>query len=322
MVFSLLALQSLAGQAQAQDQSLKGLVDRVDRLQRELQTLQRQVYKGEPPPDAAQGFAGDLAPGGSAVARLELRLTELEGQIRLLTGQVEEATFRNRQLEQRLVDVETRLEQTENKLYRDGLAGEPGEEGYGTTAAFMGADAPDAGADPMVSDEGPGTVRTLGSVPAEALESSAAQEANLAASDGGGQAASLDPAASSQQAYDRAFGLLGQGDYGAAEVALSDFLAAYPEDPLAANAKYWLGETYYVRGDYQQAAVTFAEAYQSYPNSSKAPDNLLKLGLSLAGLGNTADACGTLAELPRRHPNAAASILQRGKQEIQKLDCQ
>jgi tol-pal system protein YbgF len=324
LAFSLLALQSVAGTAQAQDQSLKGLIDRVDRLQRELQTLQRQVYRGEPPPEAAQGLAGDLAPGGNAVARLELRLSELEGQIRLLTGQVEEATFRNRQLEQRLVDVETRLEQTENKLYRDGLAGEPGQDDYGSTAAFMGAEAPAEGDDPTLSGEGAGagTVRTLGTVPAEALGGSAAQNADAAITDGASQSASLDPAASSQQAYDRAFGLLGQGDYGAAEVALSDFLAAYPDDPLAGNAKYWLGETYYVRGDYQQAAVTFAEAYQDFPNSSKAPDNLLKLGLSLAGLGNSADACGTLAELPRRHPNAAASILQRGKQELQKLGCQ
>ena len=31
----------------AQDAQVQGLVDRVERLQRELQTLQRQVYRGE-----------------------------------------------------------------------------------------------------------------------------------------------------------------------------------------------------------------------------------------------------------------------------------
>ncbi len=94
-----------------------------------------------------------------------------------------------------------------------------------------------------------------------------------------------------------------------------------PKDPLAGNAKYWLGETFYVRQDYQQAAVTFAEAYQEYPNSGKAPDNLLKLGMSLSALGSSSDACGTFAELLKRYPKAAATILRRAKQEQRRLAC-
>lgn len=314
--FALLAAPPMMGDAQAQDSSVKKLIDRVDRLQRELQTLQRQVYRGEPPPEAAQAPAGGVSSGGSHIARLELRLSEMESQMRALTGQIEETVFRSRQMERRLIDMETRLEQAENKLYRDSLSGEAGADDYGSTAAFVGAEEPSAASG-----------GTLGSVPAENLANLRAQNAadlpDPAASAGDtGQTAALGAAATPQQAYDRAFGLLGQGDYAAAEVALSDFLAAHPDHSLAGNAKYWLGETFYVRQDYQQAAVTFAEAYQDFPNSGKAADNLLKLGLSLAALGNTADACGTLAELPRRHPDAAASILQRGKQELQTLDCQ
>ncbi len=37
----------------AQDAQVKGLIDRIDRLQREMSTLQRQVYRGEAPPAAA-----------------------------------------------------------------------------------------------------------------------------------------------------------------------------------------------------------------------------------------------------------------------------
>ena len=90
---------------------------------------------------------------------------------------------------------------------------------------------------------------------------------------------------------------------------------------MAGNAKYWLGETFYVRQDYQQAAITFAEAYQEYPNSGKAPDNRLKLGMSRAALDSQNDACGTFAELLKRYPQAAATILQRAKQERQRLSC-
>ena len=35
--------------------------------------------------------------------------------------------------------------------------------------------------------------------------------------------------------------------------AFEDFLTRYPQDPLAGNAQYWLGETHYVRGEYRAA---------------------------------------------------------------------
>ena len=124
-----------------------------------------------------------------------------------------------------------------------------------------------------------------------------------------------------EEQYQQAFGLLSQANYGEAELALRSFVQMNPQDPLAGNAKYWLGETYYVRQDYQQAAVTFAEAYQEYPNSGKAPDNLLKLGMSLSALGSKPDACGTFAELLKRYPKAAATVIQRAKRERQRLAC-
>ena len=49
------------------------------------------------------------------------------------------------------------------------------------------------------------------------------------------------------------------------------FLEKHPQDDLASNAQYWLGETYYVRKNYQDAAFAFAEGYQRYPESRKAP---------------------------------------------------
>ena len=124
-----------------------------------------------------------------------------------------------------------------------------------------------------------------------------------------------------EEQYKHAFSLLSQANYGEAELALRSFVEQHPEDPLAGNAKYWLGETYYVRQDFEQAAITFAEAYQRYPDNSKAPDNLLKLGMSLAALGSKTDACGTFAELLKRYPDAAVTVLQRAKQERRRLGC-
>jgi tol-pal system protein YbgF len=280
--------------ARAQDTSLKGLLDRIERLQRDLNTLQRHVYRGETPPPAAAAATGGAEMPSTQAARIEVRLSQFETELRTLTGQIEEQSFRINQMTQRLdnlvVDLDLRLQALEG-----GEAGEPAEaEG----AAPAGPDT----AQPAW-DEGP---KVLGTI----------SEGDLAAAPATGQ-----EAGTAQAQYEHAFKLLSQTDYQGAERALAAFLEKYPSDPLAGNAKYWLGETYYVRGQYADAAVAFAEGYQSYPDSAKAPDNLLKLGKSLAALDQKADACGTFAELLKRYGSAAPTILQQAKSEQKRLAC-
>ena len=53
---------SLGPPARAQDADLDGLLQRIERLQRDMNTLQRYVFKGQPAPaaDAVAGTAADL----------------------------------------------------------------------------------------------------------------------------------------------------------------------------------------------------------------------------------------------------------------------
>jgi tol-pal system protein YbgF len=167
---------------------------------------------------------------------------------------------------------------------------------------------------------------TINQADLQALQAERVEQGSPApvAAPGAEQTASVGYALSGgtpEEQYRQAFSLLSQANYGEAELALRAFLEQNPGSPLAGNAKYWLGETYYVRQDYQQAAITFAEAYQEYPDNAKAPDNLLKLGMSLSSLGSKSDACGTFAELLKRYPDSAVTIMQRAKQERQRLAC-
>ncbi len=311
----------------AQDSQVQGLVDRVERLQRELQTLQREVYRGETPPaaDSALGAArsGTAGLNTTVAARIELRLSQLEAQLRELTGQIEEASYRQTQLrgliDKLAADTDLRLQQIEQ-----GGAGMASGAAAGRLAG-QGQDPETMLGQPLT---GGGAARTLGTVPAEDLKALQATRVEPASPADSGSVAESQSTGSyvlqggtAEEQYKSAFGLLSQANYGEAELALRTFVEQYPEDPLAGNAKYWLGETYYVRQDYQQAAITFAEAYQRYPDNSKAPDNLLKLGMSLSSLGSKTDACGTFAELLKRYPNAAVTIQQRAKQERQRLGC-
>ena len=121
--------------------------------------------------------------------------------------------------------------------------------------------------------------------------------------------------------YDFAFNYLKQNDYPRAQVALREFLKVHPKDPLAGNAQYWLGETYYVRGDYPQAAQEFMSGYQNYPKTNKGPDNLLKLGMSLDKLNQKDGACTAWGRITKDYPDADAGIVKSANNERQKLKC-
>lgn len=89
------------------------------------------------------------------------------------------------------------------------------------------------------------------------------------------------PAASSgnaEQAYQQALNLLQRGRYPEAATALEQFVSTYPGSPYAANATYWLGETYYVSRQYDKARNAFQTVTQRYQGSDKVPDAWLKIG--------------------------------------------
>jgi tol-pal system protein YbgF len=129
------------------------------------------------------------------------------------------------------------------------------------------------------------------------------------------------PSGSATDQYNRAFGLLKQADYPAAEVALRAFIEQHPNDPMAGNATYWLGDTYFARGRYPDAARAFAEVYKRYPKSVKAPEALLKLGMSLGEANQKQNACVALAQLDQAFPHAAGNVKQQAAAQKKRLGC-
>ncbi len=133
--------------------------------------------------------------------------------------------------------------------------------------------------------------------------------------------APAEPDISPKQLYETAYGYLLQRDYGAAEAAFEDFLRRHPNDPLAGNAQYWLGESLYVRGQYRAAAGAFLKGYQTYSRSAKAPENLLKLAMSLQRLGQKDAACSSYNELTTKFPSAPTHVKTTAQTERQRAGC-
>ncbi|VEN72532.1 exported hypothetical protein [Candidatus Desulfarcum epimagneticum] len=50
-------------------------------------------------------------------------------------------------------------------------------------------------------------------------------------------------------------------------------------DSLTDNARYWIGESFYMKGDYLAALESFNTVVTRYPDSNKIPDALFKIGM-------------------------------------------
>jgi len=119
--------------------------------------------------------------------------------------------------------------------------------------------------------------------------------------------------AQEQRDYDAAFNLMKQGFYERAAKGFRDFLAKYPQSNLRDNARYWLGEAYYVARNFRQALDEFGKLMTDHPASPKVPDAMLKTGYSHYELGDWAKARLNLTQVMTRYPGtpAAKSAEQR-----------
>ncbi len=282
--------------AAAQTTDTGELVNRLDRLQRELGALQREVYGNRP---AASSRPAADAPQTSA--RNSIRLAQLEIEIRKLTGLVEELDHRLSRLEALAADL-----QKAPAVVAGGADLSQPEQG--AEAAELPA-APPAAGPVLGKPEG-----VLGTIPAaDAVAGTGALTS---------PAEPVLPEGSPQVQYDFALDLmLDKNDYATAEKALQEFLQRHAGHRLAGNAYYWLGETHYVRKEFREAALAYGQGFRKHLRSSKAPDTLLRLGMALAELGKRKEACTAFKTLAERFPGAAPRLGRRIEHEQNRNKC-
>ncbi|MCA1298215.1 tol-pal system protein YbgF [Stappia indica] len=280
-----------------------------------------------------------------------VRLSQVEDQMRSLTGQIEQLNFQIRQLEEQIrrmqEDNEYRLQQLEGGTGKrsdagsaggaSSLPGGVGSESYGAASGTLGQLPADVGS----GDGAYGAAGGYGDAPAGGpLDLSAlarGQGGGVAA--GGGEATGGGAVAPGEgfgtsagqvaavsggdprSDYDASYSMILSGDYAGAQGGFERFLEAHPNDPLAANAQFWLGESHFARKQYRAAADAFLKSYTDYPDGTKVTDSLLKLGLSLKGLGQGEAACATFSELLSKYPGAPSAIRAEAQAQKQAGGC-
>ncbi len=273
---------------------------RLQRMQNDIDTLNRAVYKGEKPAISAADK--------QATADLEVRLGRIESEIRDLTGKLEQQSYDSQQLQQKLdalqQDSRMRLDAIEAQLRAAPAAAQ--QQPPVTQTPQQGIVEPTT--DPATTPEAP--------PPAPTPPTPAVPDPNADVT--GNETGQLDAAA----LYEQGFADIKAQKYDSAEKSFAAFIKQYPDHALAPNAYYWLGETHYVRKQYDKASRVFAEAYQKFRKGPKAADNLLKLGMSLAGKGEKDNACIALKQIKTQYPDGPAPVLAKGEQEMTTLGCQ
>lgn len=346
------AVLAAAGPAFSQNADLKGLLDRIQRLERDIQTLNVEVARGGSAPATTAAGGGsapalnpaDFGPGlPQTVARLEVRLTAIEDEVRAATGQSEMVNHQFEQINQRLDklvgDVDYRLgvlekNQAELRAQTQGgavpaqaqaQASAPGGPSVATVPAPAPVQRGGPGGGALAGASQPGVLGTLSGQDVEKMKQGGTPAPVAAGATAPAQQASAPasvlPQGTPKEQYTHAFGLLRQARYDEAEAALKAFLKANAGDPLAGNARYWLGETFYVRGDYVKAAEAFLEGYQKEPKGSKSADTLLKLGMSLSNLDKKREACAAFDKLGKEFADVPANIQRVVQRERQKNAC-
>ena len=242
---------------------------RIDRLERQVQQMQQQVFPRGRPADTA-GFIGEPAATQSSVVTLSQRLDSLERQMADLLRLSEENGNRLRTIERDLGAMRSEQEQRIGTL----------EQRMNEAAAAAVPVTPPQ-AQPPAATPRPQPPRAATTTPAT-----------------GGPAPAVTPAQDlGEQAYTEGFRLWEAGQYDQAITALRAFTSAYPRHRRVSFANNLIGRALLDKGEARAAAEALLANYRGNPNGERAPDSLFYLGQALMRLGQPAQACRAYAEL-------------------------
>lgn len=264
---------------------------------------------------------------------LVLQVQQLQDEIRMLRGQLDEQSYELENLKRRqrdqYLDLDQRLSELGNAATaRTSTSGASARVPAGSVAVTPpGATSPASVSAPSSMPRvGPSDATTAPSAPADVPDvterggPSSAVTA-LAAPEVATSATVATPEAQ-QAAYDQAFQALRELRYADAAREFQSFIDTYPDSDLAGNAQYWLGESYYVTRNYDIALTAFQDLMRGYPDSLKRGDALLKIGFTHYELEQYDQARAALEQVQQDYPDSNLSRLAESRLRSMRLEGQ
>jgi len=231
-----------------------------------------------------------------------LQIQQLQDELRMLRGQIEEqthqiATLKSRQRDQYL-DLDQRISELSSMRMSTNPAN-PATSAVSVTPGYIppAEDVPEI----RTEDREPSAVTGLATPQSQA------------------RTAAVTPQAE-QEMYNNALKSVTDLRYADAAEEFQAFQQAYPQSDLADNAQYWLGESYYVTRNYEIALEAFQELLVKYPQSAKQPDTLLKIGYTHYELKQWDLARAALTQLKEQYPNTSFAHLAENRLDSMRVE--
>ena len=308
LLLQILVVVFFANISFAQQDKTNELLDRLEKIQKDIQTLEKAVYSKN------ATLPSDNVVVNEALTRQLAKISELEKQIQQMTSKFEENNYKLQQVSDRLNKVsndnQLRFQQLENNKAISEKISAPKEVIVEKA--------------PVVVKKNENNILNSEEIDKEqnVIEEKKVQSDNIKLKEKDNKPKTkVLPKVSIAEQYKYATNIMKSGDFEKAEIAFKEFVDTHSKHELAGSAQFWYAETFYIRQLYDDAAAAFLEGYQKYPNSPKAPENLLKLGVTLAELGEIEQGCKMIVNLKKAYPKTDASILQKSSYEKKRFNC-
>lgn len=267
----------------ANAQSSKELRSRVENLERHLLAMQKRINaeSNKSPKTSDVGPDQDMR---MLYADLNIQLGNLERQISLVTGRLEELEHKQGMAKDDLDLLRKDMELRFSELPKPSTV----------QPALVAA-----------------TPNTESVVPAQEDKTKAAAKTTV-----------IDNGISDKEKFDQAFAYVRRGDLENGEKQLQIFLEENPKSPIVANAKFWLGRIYLMRKENTRAARQFLTVVTEHPDSNKVGASMLELTETLINMGEMEEACRTMSDYARIETKPTARVLTRIKRMAEQAKCE
>ena len=281
------------------NENLLTLKQQLDRLQREVSDLSKTVYNENFEPN------DNLSKSDETInfSAIDIRIYDLEKDIKGLTLNVEELTFQIedlfstiKSLEQNISSQIDNIRNLQNNVELDNINKE------------------------IKLNEEIKEENTLGTLVVSSDEKNlieeTADDSDVLDNDLNDQEFSdLSP----EEAFQLALDQMRIKEYDQAKTLLKEFINNNQENQLSGSAHFWLGKIFIIESNFREAVFIFGEGIQKYPNSIKTPNMLYEMSNSLFAMNKNEEACKTMRMINENYSKNKVSKL--AKKKITQMGC-
>jgi tol-pal system protein YbgF len=255
----------------------------LDRIMEEVKDLNKAVFNKSFDNEKLNSL--DESIDAERFTSIDIRIYDLEKDIKNLTLQFEEILFKLDDISKDMVDLESKFISKLEKINIEPRK-EYIENNKTTTEEDLEIEEKNTLGKIVISDDNTKNVKEASELSVEKEKNSLLQEVS-----------NLKPEEQMQYALDQMM----KKNYNDSKNILDHFIENFPENQLSGSAHFWLGKIYLFETNYRKAAIVFGEGVQKFPNSIKAPEMYYELAKSLKEMDKIPESCKTLTLLEQNY---------------------